>query len=48
VSVRAPGLFVTKVEVAPTSTGVYQTDELPIALDEIATVTTSSITVIEL
>jgi uncharacterized phage protein gp47/JayE len=48
VSVRAPGLFVTKVEVAPTSTGVYQTDELPIAIDEIATVTTSSITVIEL
>jgi uncharacterized phage protein gp47/JayE len=48
VSVRAPGLFVAKVEVAPASTGVYQTDELPIAIDEIATVTTSSITVIEL
>jgi uncharacterized phage protein gp47/JayE len=48
VSVRAPGLFVTKVEVAPASTGIYQTDELTIAIDEIATVTTSSITVIEL
>lgn len=48
VGVRAPGLFVVKVEVAPTLTGIYQTDELPIAIDEIASVAPSSITVIEL
>lgn len=48
IGVRAPGLFVTKVEVAPALTGVYQTDEYPIDIDVVAATTTSSITVVEL
>lgn len=48
VSVAAPGLFVVKAEVALASDGIFQTDELPIAIDEIASVAPSSITVIEL
>lgn len=43
-----PGMFVSKVEVATAPGGVYQTTELAIALDEIATTQSSSITVIEL
>ena len=45
---QIPGLFVAKVEIAPASTGVYQTTELTIALDELATTTIGSITVVEL
>lgn len=48
VSISIPGLFVAKVEVAPVSTGVYQPTELIMATDELATLTSSSILVIEL
>lgn len=47
IGVRAAGVFVVKVEVAPASTGVYQTDEFPIDLDEIATITAGSIILVE-
>lgn len=48
ITVQYPGLFVAKVEVAPVSTGVYQTTEYPVAVDELATTTSGSITVVEL
>lgn len=48
VSYYLPGMFVSKVEVAPVSTGVYQTLEYAIALDALATTQSSSVTVIEL
>lgn len=47
IGVRAAGVFVVKVEVAPVSTGIYQTDEYPIALDEVPTVAAGSITLVE-
>jgi hypothetical protein len=43
-----PGMYVSKVEVALAPAGAWQTTELSIALDEIATTSLSSITVIEL
>lgn len=48
IGVRSAGVFVVKVEVAPASSGVYQTDEYAIALDEVATTEASSITLVEL
>lgn len=48
IGVRVPGVFVAKVEVAPVSTGVYQTTEYVIAIDEVPSTTSGSITVIEL
>lgn len=48
VSYFLPGMFVTKVEVALAPAGAWQTTELAIALDEIATTTSASITVVEL
>jgi len=48
ISYFLPGMFVSKVEVALAPGGVYQTTELAVALDEIATTESSSITVIEL
>lgn len=42
----APGLFVTRVEVAPASTGVFQDSELPISLLQVARVVASSVTVV--
>lgn len=44
----APGVFVVKVEVAPASTGVYQTAEYEVDLDQVATLEPSSITVVVL
>lgn len=48
IGVRSAGVFVVKVEVAPASSGIYQTDEYAIALDEVATTEASSITLVEL
>lgn len=48
VSYFLPGMFVSKVEVALAPGGAWQTTELTIALDEIATTQSGSITVIEL
>jgi hypothetical protein len=48
ISYFLPGMFVSKVEVALAPAGAWQTTELAIALDEIATTSLSSITVIEL
>jgi len=48
VSISIPGLFVAKVEVALASTSIYQPTELAVALNELATLTSSSITVVEL
>lgn len=42
----APGLFVSRVEVAPVSTGVWQDSELPISLMQVARVQASSVTVV--
>lgn len=42
----APGLFVTRVEVAPASTGVWQDAELPITLLQVARIQASSVTVV--
>ncbi|MCD1124801.1 hypothetical protein LPW36_01920 [Jinshanibacter sp. LJY008] len=41
-----PELFVSKVEIAKESDGVFSTNEIPIALDEVAAITISAITVI--
>lgn len=46
VNVLAPGIYVQKMEVAPVSTGVYVTVEIPIALDEIATINAAAVSVI--
>jgi hypothetical protein len=43
---ESPGLYVQKLEVALASDGVYQTSELALALNEIATLDASSITVV--
>jgi hypothetical protein len=43
---ESPGLYVQKLEVALASDGVYSTAELGVALNEIATLDTSSITVV--
>lgn len=48
IGIRAAGVFVVKVEVAPASSGVYQTDEYVIDIDELATVAAGSITLVEL
>lgn len=48
VSIQLPGLYVAKVEVATVASGVYQTTELAIATNALATLTSSSITVVEL
>lgn len=48
VSYFLPGMYVSKVEVALAPAGAWQTTELAIALDEIATTTLASITVVEL
>lgn len=40
------GVYVKLVEIAPVSTGVYQTTELAIAINQIATTSLSSITVV--
>lgn len=48
ISYFLPGMFVSKVEVAVAPSGPWQTVELAIALDEIATTTLASITVVEL
>lgn len=47
VNSQLPGIYVRKVEIAYVSSGVFVTVELPIEIDEIATITESSITVIE-
>jgi hypothetical protein len=41
-----PGVKIRKVEVAPLSTGVYQTTEYPIAYNQQAHISTSEVTVI--
>lgn len=41
-----PGVYVKSCEIAPTSTSVYQSTEYPIAINEIAALTLSSVTVI--
>lgn len=43
-----PGLFIAKVEIAPASSGLFQTTELQLPLDTVATTQASSITVVEL
>lgn len=43
---QAPGVYVTKCEISLTSVTSWSTDEIPIALDEIATITQSNILVI--
>jgi hypothetical protein len=48
VSYFLPGMYVSKVEVAPVSTGVFQVLEYGIDLDELATTQSSSVSVIEL
>lgn len=47
VNFSLPGIYVQKVEVAYVSDGIYITTELPIEIDEIATITAASVTVIE-
>lgn len=43
-----PTLFVALVEVAPASTGVFQSTELVLAIDQVARVQASSVTVVQL
>lgn len=43
---QAPGIYVTKCEISLTSVTSWSTDEIPIALDEIATITQSNIIVV--
>lgn len=46
VSRLVPAFHVVLVEVAPVSTGVYQSTQYPVALDEVARVVASSVTVV--
>lgn len=48
VSITIPGLYVAACEVATVASGVFQPTELAIATNELATLTSSSITVVEL
>lgn len=43
-----PGLFIAKVEVAPTISGLFQTTEIALVIDQVATTQASSVTVVEL
>jgi hypothetical protein len=45
---ETPGLYVQKLEVAPASSGVWQTTELAVAINEIATLDAGGVTVIVL
>ena len=46
INIQLPELFIKKVELALASDGIYSTNELPIALWELATITTGTITVV--
>lgn len=46
VAASIPGVYVQLSEVALSSDGIYQTTQIPIALDEIATITLSSVQVV--
>lgn len=44
--IEAPGMFIVKVEIAPVSTGIFQTTELPVALNQKGSFAESAITVV--
>jgi len=46
VNIQAPGIYVQKMEICTVASGVFVVAEVPIALDEIATITDAGITVV--
>lgn len=46
VNIQTPGIYVQKMEVAPVSTGVYVVAEIPLALNELATITAAGVSVV--
>jgi len=46
INIQLPELFIKKVELAFASDGIYSTNELPIALWELATITTGTISIV--